>query len=261
MTNKKRQKIKSVYYILTFGFMKTKIGQEIIKMVIFAKKIIIINRDIIKSCIFKEKYKIWQTCFTRNRKLTFEIMIWIIFSKWMKSIQNRLNEFLDKLNITTMKKVTNSAFSQSRNNISGEAFLYLNQEGIINQFYDKKENEAWYNLWNWYRLLATDGSKLILPDSKEIKEKYWTIEIKNQKWLLWTYTWWLLWTLNDVENKLILDSIIETGNYSERALLINLNISWLLKKAKKLDFLLFYVKNFIYLKKRQKSPYPKILNF
>jgi hypothetical protein len=60
----------------------------------------------------------------------------------MKSIQNRLNEFLDKLNINIIKKVTNSAFSQSRNNISGEAFVYLNQEGIINQFYDKNENES-----------------------------------------------------------------------------------------------------------------------
>ena len=43
------------------------------------------------------------------------------------------------------------------------------EEVIINRYYDLEENKAWYETWNNFRILATDGSQIRLPDEKEIK--------------------------------------------------------------------------------------------
>jgi hypothetical protein len=98
--------------------------------------------------------------------------------------------------------------------------MELDLEVIINRYYDKKENEYWYETWNNFRILATDGSQIRLPEEKEVREKYWTTKIKNSSWNQWEYTHWLLSVLYDPLNNLALNTILERWNYSERALAI-----------------------------------------
>lgn len=200
--------------------MKNKIKRDIEKTKKFFEKVIEINRKILKSDIFKETYRIWKTSFTRIKKLPFDIMIWLILQKWFKSLQLRLNEFFDKMWLKLGETATNSAFSMARNKLSHKAFIHLNKEWITNMFYDKKQNEAWYKTWEWFRVVWVDWSKIRLPDEKEVREKYWTIKINNQHWKQWIYTWWLFSSIYDTENNIAIDSILEKWNYSERALAI-----------------------------------------
>ena len=119
--------------------------------------------------------------FTRNRQLTFEIMIILMLQKWIKSLQLRLNE----LSLKLWNMATNSAYSQAKNKISYEVFLDLDKNTIIDRYYDIKENEALFETWKWFRLLATDGSQIRLPDEEEITKKYWKTKIKNGSWDQW----------------------------------------------------------------------------
>jgi hypothetical protein len=215
----------------------------------FSKKIIIIKKENIISNKLKMKFRKNETYFTRNRKLTFENMIILMLQKWVKSLQLRLNEF--SLNLwKKLDTITASAYVQAKNKISYKLFLYLNLEIIINLYYNIKENEAWYETWNDFRLLATDGSQIRLPEEKEIKEKYWTTKIKNSKWNQWEYSHWLLSVIYDPLNNLAIDSILERWDYSERALAIQnvINVENTIKIKEK-DLLLYdrwYYSSFIF---------------
>ncbi len=185
----------------------------------FSKEITIMKKEIILSNTLKMLFRKKETDFTRDRKLTFENMIVLMLQKWVKSLQLRLNEF--SLNLwNKLDTITASAYVQAKNKISYKLFLYLNLEIIINKYYNKKINTAWYETWNNFRLLATDWSQIRLPDEKKLKEKYWTTKIKNSKWNQWEYCHWLLSVIYDPLNNLALNSILERWNYSERALAI-----------------------------------------
>ena len=139
---------------------------------------------------------------------------------------------------------------QAKNKISAEVFVNMNLEVVINRYYDLKENEAWYKTWNNFRLLATDGSQIRLPDEKEMKKRYWTSRIKNAKWDQWEYTHWLLSVLYDPLNNLAVDTILEKWKYSERALAIQnvINLEKTIKIAEK-DLLLYdrwYFSSFLF---------------
>jgi hypothetical protein len=63
--------------------------------------------------------------------------------------------------------VTKGAFSQSRAKLKPEAFVELSQS-VIKDFY----RDAPYYMWNYHRLLAVDGSKLMLPNHPSIEEEF-----------------------------------------------------------------------------------------
>jgi len=124
----------------------------------FLWKSINIKKEKLKSNKIKMLFRKSEKDFTRNRKLTFENMIALILQKWVKSLQLRLNEFSSRLS-NKLETITVSAYVQAKNKISYKVFLHLNLSIIINRYYDLKENEAWYETWNKFRILAIDGSR------------------------------------------------------------------------------------------------------
>lgn len=58
-------------------------------------------------------------------------------------------------------------YLQQRKRLNPEVFSYLN-DGYLMDFYDSGEPE----LWNGYLLLAIDGSKAEVPNSKENREAF-----------------------------------------------------------------------------------------
>lgn len=185
----------------------------------FSKKTVTVLQEKTSSQELKEKYRKRETDFTRERKLTYKIMLLLLLQKWVKSLQLRLNELVLTLE-ERIQTLTAQAFSKAREKLTPEVFLELNKEVLINRYYDIKENLAWYNtFWN-LRILAIDGSKIRLPEEEKIQEVYWTTKVVNRNKEESFYTNWLLSTLHDPLNDLALDYILERWNYSERALAI-----------------------------------------
>jgi hypothetical protein len=110
------------------------------------------------------------SAFTRTRKLTFKSVAILILQKSLKSMQNRLNEFFDKL-CNDIKPATASAFTQARSNLRHTAFIALNKEGVVDPFYA----DGIFKKWRNFRLFAIDGSKIVLPASLEIRDEFGAI--------------------------------------------------------------------------------------
>lgn len=83
----------------------------------------------------------------------------------IRSIQRELNDFFGRINDSdySIQHVIKSAFTQARSKLKPEAFSELSLF-VINSFY----RNAPYLLWGKHRILAGDGSTIMLPASKKI---------------------------------------------------------------------------------------------
>lgn len=106
--------------------------------------------------------------FTRERKLTIRTII-LLLLKFKSSIQRELNRFYKEVNQSdfNIREVTKGAFSQARAKLKPEAFKRLN-EVAVNTFYDEAEYYVWHNI----RLLAIDGTRLVLPNHPTVAEEF-----------------------------------------------------------------------------------------
>jgi hypothetical protein len=92
--------------------------------------------------------------------------------KSVKSLQNVVNEAMTWLNEPL---VTASAYSQARYKLKHTAFIELNQEAVVKTRYSDYEYQTFWG----FRVLAVDGSRLLLPDSEEVREAFGTIAWTN----------------------------------------------------------------------------------
>ena len=151
--------------------------------------------------------------FTRERKLPLKNLLVLIMSS-CSSIQRDLDRFYKSLNNSdfNIRKATKSAFSQARNKLNPWAFKRLN-EVTVNTFY---ENNEVYT-WNCMRVMAVDGSRLVLPNHPTVKEEFGVHEFgpnadSEQSLALCSVFY-------DVLNLLAVDSQIAPYASSERNLL------------------------------------------
>ena len=75
-------------------------------------------KDLIASASFKEKHCLEKTAFTRNRKLSFQDIMYFVLSMPQKSLTTELDLFFGKNNFSISKQ----AFSKARYKISPLAF-------------------------------------------------------------------------------------------------------------------------------------------
>jgi hypothetical protein len=85
------------------------------------------------------------------------------------SLQRELDSFYQEITGSDFKirEVTKGAFTQARAKLSHEIFIKLN-DSVNNTFY----SEAPYHVWNYMRVLAVDGTRLVLPKHKSIIEEF-----------------------------------------------------------------------------------------
>lgn len=86
-----------------------------------------------------------------------------------KSIQRELDDFFQRLNQTEflIRTVTKGALTQARAKLKPEAFVILDQL-TQEDFY---KGAAIYT-WDKYRVKAVDGSTIVLPNHRSIKEEF-----------------------------------------------------------------------------------------
>jgi hypothetical protein len=106
--------------------------------------------------------------FTRKRKLPIKTIILLVL-KFKSSIQRELDRFFKEASQSdfNIREVTKGAFTQARAKLKPEAFKRLN-EIAVNTFYDR----AGYYEWHGMRLLAVDGTRLVLPNHPTVANEF-----------------------------------------------------------------------------------------
>jgi hypothetical protein len=172
-------------------------------------------KELLNDSEFQARHKINPKYFTRQRALTFPIVLTLILQKSVKSLQLVLNECFEKLALYMALKVltvTNSAFSQARQKLSHTAFIELHRIAIIDRYYTDEH----YQTWQGFRLIAVDGSKIRLPDTPDIREEFGTIAVANQHHShLGEQPWALASVCYDLLNEIPLDAILAKGTAYE----------------------------------------------
>ena len=143
--------------------------------------------------------------FTRKRKLTFENTILVILRKSVRSLQCLLNETIGTL-------PSAAAFTNARKKLKHTAFIELNQRAVIDTMY----HDA-YKTLHGLRILAVDGSKIILPDTAQTRAIFGVTRVKNPQYE-GTYTCALASVLYDVLNGVALDAQLVPSSIAEGTL-------------------------------------------
>jgi hypothetical protein len=118
----------------------------------------------------REKFRVCDKDFTRNRVLTFSIVAMSILRGHKFSLQNALNKVfaaLGKLRLTP----TNSALCQARQKIDPALFVYLHQ-ATRDDFYKLYGQDGEVLTWRGHRVLAYDGTDLNLPNTPELQKAF-----------------------------------------------------------------------------------------
>lgn len=159
-------------------------------------------KDLISSTPFKEKYCLEKTAFTRNRKLSFQDIMYFVLSRPQKSLATELELFFDK----KRGSVSKQAFSKARYKISPLAF-----EDIFNLSADLFRFTNHPKTWDGYRIFAVDGSEIAVAHNKN-NETEFGLKGGNQH----SYPSARLTVLYDVANDLIVDAVFTGISVGER---------------------------------------------
>lgn len=106
---------------------------------------------------------------------------------------------------------TQSAFVQARKKIKPDVFKKLSQT-VVNEFYTG--NDEAVKLWEGFRLLAVDGSRITLPITDELEAIYGQTKNQSQTSIVQARCS----VLYDVENNYVIDAILAPLAKGERAL-------------------------------------------
>jgi len=164
------------------------------------------------------KFRLSENDFTRVRKQTFSNTLLFMMNFLRKSLSLEIENFVKHISSLKDGKFVSvfskSAFSQCRNKIKPEVFVHLNQT-LIRDFYT--DNDDSVKLWEGFRLLAIDGSRLTLPNTEELKNYYG--ETKNQTNAGVVQA--RVSVMYDVLNKYVLDGIVSPLSIGEADSAIN----------------------------------------
>lgn len=191
-------------------------------------------RNILYSNELKDKSRVHEKDFSRSRKVGFLTLVCIILNMIRKSTQLELDDFLKQFNPEGKNNsyYTKQSFSEARQKLSPEAFVILN-DGFVQKFYEDGE----FKKYKEYRLLAIDGTYKEVPNNIETREVYGYVK-NNSKDLKLARA--LCSKVYDIENKIMLSSIIGKCEGSERKMATkNIEKIQISKDSKIKDLILF----------------------
>jgi len=167
-------------------------------------------KTLLHSQKFKEACRFHKKQFTRQRILSFTVLIGFLLNMLTKTLQIELERFLRVLKgDATDATVSKQAFSKARKKLSEQAFVGLN-DCLLTEFYQDNT----YHTWKGYRLLGIDGSTLQLPTYPELIHEFG--EVTNQHGSIMAMG--KLSVMYDLLNDLSLDTILDHYSTEERDL-------------------------------------------
>lgn len=99
----------------------------------------------------------------------------MLLAQGTRSLQCALNELIPQLGLRqhTVSKV---AYSKARRKLKHGAFIELNQEAVVRTMYEDGD----YQTWKGLRILAIDGSKVMLPTNDATVKEFGVIHYDNK---------------------------------------------------------------------------------
>lgn len=166
---------------------------------------------------FVARHRVRVEDFTRQRQLTFPLVMLFVLQKTVKSIQRHLHEFLDELAAGQLfEPVTAGAWTHARAKLKHTAFIELNQEVVL-----PTAQAQPLQRWHGHRLFGHDSSLIRLPDSAELSQEFGRVEIKNHKGPTGTaYPEGRISVLYDLLNRLGVDARLAPSKVGEVSLAI-----------------------------------------
>jgi hypothetical protein len=117
-----------------------------------------------------KRFRVKVTDFTRQRVLSWPVVVVLILSGHKVSLQNALNKFFRVLG-RLVDVVTASAYSQARQKVQPAVFVHLNAVAC-EEYYTRYGADHEVVLWHGQRVLGVDGSYLNLPDTAETRQRF-----------------------------------------------------------------------------------------
>ena len=177
---------------------------------------------------FSGHHRVRPEDFTRQRQLTFPLVMLFTLQKTVKSIQRHLHEFLDQLaGEELFEPVTAGAWTHARAKLKHTAFIELNAQSVLPWIYGPQNRQS-LQRWRGHRLLGVDSSLLRLPDSQEMREQFSPVQVSNHLGKTGTrYAEGRMSVLYDLLNRVGLDGRLEPSSVGE----VDLAIQQLAKAA------------------------------
>lgn len=142
-------------------------------------QVIVQIRARIFAADFCVRHRIRTADFTRDRLLTFPIVMLLLLQKTSKSIQRHLHSFFHQLwPQDHPRRVSGGAWTQARAKLSHTAFIELNQQVLLSGFY-APEQAPHRRTWRGHRLLGCDGSLLRLASHPGVSEIFGEVAVAN----------------------------------------------------------------------------------
>ena len=166
---------------------------------------------------FLARHRVRPQDFTRQRQLTFPLLMLFLLQQTLKSIQRHLHEFLDELaQGEIFEPLTSGAVTHARAKLKESAFTELNRECVLPTVYGPEHP---IQRWRGHRLIGVDGSLVRLPESEELGQTFGWKEASNQHGSTGTrYPEARLSVVYDLLNRIGLDARLEPSTVGEVAL-------------------------------------------
>ena len=170
---------------------------------------------------FSARHRVRRQDFTRQRQLTFPIVMLFVLQKTVKSIQRHLHEFLNELaGEELFEPVSAGAFTHARAKLKHTAFIELNQATVLPAVY-ASEQPSGVQRWRGHRLLGVDSSLLRLPQSPELMTAFGAVHVSNHLGATGTtYAQGRMSVLYDLLNRVGVDGRLESSRVGEVELAI-----------------------------------------
>src|SRR5215471_787509 len=173
----------------------------------------------LRDPLFLARHRVRPQAFTRERQLTFPLLMLFILQQTVKSIQRHLSEFLNELSSGEIfELVTAGAVTHARAKLKDSAFIELNRDCVLPTVYS---SERPVRHWRGHRLIGVDSSLIRLPDSEELGRAFGWKEAANQHGATGTrYPEARLSVIYDLLNGVGLDCRLEASTLGEVELAI-----------------------------------------
>lgn len=168
---------------------------------------------------FLARHRVRLVDFTRERQLTFPVVMLFTLQKTVKSIQRHLHEFLDELaGGELFESVTPGAWTHARAKLKHTAFIELNQACVLPAIYASTRRQQ-IQRWHGHRLLGVDSSIVRLPNQAPLRAEFTPMDVTNDRGQVGIhYAEARMSVVYDLLNRVGLEGRLEKSSIGESAL-------------------------------------------